>query len=58
MRKIVPLIVLMLFSVLFTMAQNLNRAEAEKALQLVEANKASIGLSADVRSNLDGIKYF
>ncbi|MBK8610669.1 MAG: M36 family metallopeptidase [Chitinophagaceae bacterium] len=51
MRKIIPLIVLMLLSVLFTMAQNLNPAEADKALQLVDANKASIGLSADVRSS-------
>ncbi len=51
MRKIIPLIVLMLLSVFFTNAQNVSQADERVALQLVDANKAAIGISADLLSN-------
>ena len=51
MRKIIPLIVLILLCAVFTKAQNLNHAEDNLALQLVDANKAAIGISADLLSN-------
>ena len=54
MRKIIPFIALMLFSVLFTKAQNVSQAESNLALQLasqlVSANDA-VGVSAELINN-------
>ena len=50
MRKIIPLIVLILLSAVFTKAQNFTQAEQKLALYSVEANKAAIGISADLIS--------
>ena len=51
MRKIIPLIVVLLFSALFINAQNNKLAEDNFALQIVGANKAAIGISAEEFSN-------
>ncbi|MFZ1452364.1 MAG: M36 family metallopeptidase, partial [Ferruginibacter sp.] len=51
MRKIIPLIVLMLLSVFFTKAQNVTQADANIALQLVDANKAVIGITSGEIAN-------
>ncbi|MFZ1452694.1 MAG: M36 family metallopeptidase, partial [Ferruginibacter sp.] len=54
MRKIIPLILLMAFSVFFTKAQNVSQAENDLALrlasQLVSSNDAT-GITAEVFSN-------
>ena len=51
MKKIIPLIFLILCSVLFSNAQNVINAEHNLALQLVDANKAAIGISQEEFSN-------
>jgi subtilisin-like proprotein convertase family protein len=51
MRKILLFLIPLLFAVCFTNAQ-FNNAEDNAALQLVSANKASLGLSADELSNV------
>ena len=51
MRKIIPLIVLILLSTMFTTAQNVNRADEKVALYYVQANKDAIGISADLIAN-------
>ena len=51
MKKIIPLIFLILCSVLFSNAQNVNQVENNLALQIVDANKAVIGISAEQLSN-------
>ena len=51
MKKIIPLIFLIFCSVLFSNAQNVNQVENNLALQIVDANKAVIGISADLLRN-------
>jgi len=51
MRKIIPLIVLMLLSVFFTKAQNVGQADEKLASWLVTSNKAVIGISDDLLAN-------
>jgi Zn-dependent metalloprotease len=51
MRKIIPLIVLMLLSAVFINAQNVSKEEDYVALQLISANKDAIGITADQISN-------
>ncbi|MBL7703638.1 MAG: M36 family metallopeptidase, partial [Ferruginibacter sp.] len=55
MRKIIPLIILMLLSVFFTKAQNVSQAESELALklasQLAANNDAAGGISAEMLSS-------
>ncbi|MBL0202415.1 MAG: hypothetical protein IPP81_20340 [Chitinophagaceae bacterium] len=51
MRKIIPLLVLILFSALFANAQNVNQADGKLASWLVSSNKAAIGISDDLLTN-------
>src|SRR5258705_6653806 len=51
MRKIIPLIMLIALSALFTKAQNINQVEEKSALYDVRVNKDAIGITADQLNN-------
>ncbi|HEX2682624.1 MAG TPA: M36 family metallopeptidase, partial [Ferruginibacter sp.] len=51
MRKIIPLLTLLLFGALFTNAQSTDLTEDRAALLAVNANKNAIGISAEQLSN-------
>ena len=48
MRKIIPLIVLILLSVFFTKAQNVSQADNKLALSFVRSHMGAIGISVDL----------